>query len=181
MAFASLAVLIAAMLPAVTFATDGVSFKSKDGRLSIWVPIAPSVTERSLPSTTGAPYRQTTFAAEAYPALYLAGILDFRNDLSTNGDEVSYLDSMLGRMKAGFGSSFVIDKTDGTRDLLLRTGQKGRQIRATAQGQRVIIRAYVGKYSIYMQQVGFPVGNEVALKSAERFLDSLVINEQAQP
>lgn len=169
--------LVLMLLTGTAFAgaTDGLIYKSRDGRLTVWVPAKPQVTERDLPSTTGGPYKQIMVASESSPSIFLAGILDFRSDLATTGDETSYLDTMLGSMKAGFGNGFVIDKRDGSKDLVSSTGQKGRQIQGTVQGLRIIIRAFVGKHSIYMQQAAFPISYKDEGKNANRFLDSFVI------
>lgn len=172
---AAILILILAIGAACAAAADGLTYKSKDGRLTVWVPVKPNVSERDLPSATGAPYKQITVAAESNPSMFLAGILDFKQDLATTGDETSYLDTMLESMKKGFGNGFVMDKSDGSKDLVSATGQKGRQIKGTVQGQRLIIRAFVGKHSIYMQQVVFPINNKAGSRNADRFLDSLAI------
>lgn len=93
------------------------------------------------------------------------------------GDEESYLDTMLGSMKANFGGNFVIDKDAGSKDLVSATGQKGRQIKGTVGGNRLILRSFVGKHSIYMQQALFPVDFKEGAKSADRFFDSLSIKD----
>lgn len=162
------------------YAGEGFDYKSTDGRLIVWVPMKPQVSERELPSTTGSPYRQITIASETSQAVFLAGILDFRKGFSTKADEMSYLDSMLSSLKQGFGKNFVLDKNDGSKDLVSSTGQKGRQIKGTVDGQQLIIRAYIGKYSIYMQQATFPITNITSLKNAERFFDSLVITDSVK-
>lgn len=169
--------LILATGAACAVAADGFTYKSKDGRLTVWVPAKPQISEQNLPSTTGGPYKQITMASESNPSMFLAGILDFRQDLATTGSETSYLDTMLANMKAGFGNGFVMDRSDGTKDLVSSTGQKGRQIKGIVQGQRLIIRAFVGKHSIYMQQVVFPVNFKAGSKNADRFLDSLSITD----
>lgn len=174
---AAILMLIFATGQACAAPEDGFTYKSKDGRLGVWVPAKPQVSERNLPSKTGAPYRQITVVSESNPSMFIAGILDFRQDLATTGDETSYLDTMLASIKAGFGNGFVMDKSDGTKELVSSTGQKGRQIKGIVQGQCVIIRAFVGKHSIYMQQVGFPVNFKAGSKSVDRFLDSLSITD----
>src|SRR5689334_8851781 len=101
-----IAAFLILLLANCAVAADGFIYKSTDGRLTVWIPAKPQVTERNLPSSTGAPYKQITIASESKPFLFLAGILDFRQDLATTGDESSYLDTMLSSMKAGFGSGF---------------------------------------------------------------------------
>ncbi len=53
---AALVALLTAPSPMLAYAADGVNFKSADGRLSVWAPVKPQVSEQSFPSTTGGPY-----------------------------------------------------------------------------------------------------------------------------
>jgi hypothetical protein len=143
--------------------------------MSFWTPSNPRTTVESLPSQTGAPYKRTTHAVEGGTYLLLASILDFRDELPTTGDELSYLDTMLESMRRGFGSAFVLDKTHGVTEIRLETSNwPGRQLKGTIQGQEIILRAYIAPNSIYMLQVGYEVGDTSAASLGARFLNSLV-------
>lgn len=158
--------------------TEGVTFKSADGKLSVWLPKMPQASEQVIPSQTGGPYKRVTYSVESAAYLFLAGILYFRDDLSTTGDESSYLDTMLGSIKAGFGEQFAVDKEGGVVDLKLPgSNLKGRQLQGTIRGQKMVLRAYVGKHSIYMLQAGFPVNSAAAATTARRFLESIVVTD----
>lgn len=179
--FAQLATILSLSL-AVTvpaLADEGSTFKSADGRMSFWTPSQPKSTAESLPSQSGSPYKRTTYAVEGTNYLLLASILDFRGDLPTTGDEVSFLDSMLESIRRGFGTDFVLDKTQGSTELKLEaTGWPGRELKGTVQGAVVILRAYVAPNSIYMLQATYEAGDASVARVGARFLSSFVPGEQ---
>lgn len=172
--------IVSMVLASYATADQGIMFTSSDGRLSIWVPSKPRMKEDLIPSRTGGPYKRTTYAVEANNYILLAGIIDFRGDLATSGNEELYLNSMIENLRAGFGSRFVLDSKGGNIDILLPPKNlKGRQFKGMLlQGQRFIFRAYVVAHSIYILQVSYPSGDKSASKVAERFLSSLVVGSK---
>jgi hypothetical protein len=183
--------LVSAISAASAATTDGLRFTSDDQRISFWAPLAPKRTQDALPSRTGAPYQQTSYAVEGTSYLLLVRILDFRKeDIPTTGDEKGFLDSMLQSMRKGFGAQFVLDADGGTEDITSTPAKlPGRQLKATIQGQRMVIRAFIAPHAIYMQQIGYPQPDKLAAKIGERFLASLMIapdpeqagNKEAKP
>ena len=54
---------------------SGVQFASPDGRIALWLPVAPRVMQEDFPSRTGSPCQRTTYAGEASHALRLADVM----------------------------------------------------------------------------------------------------------
>jgi len=153
----------------------GIQFSAPDGRISIWAPALPKVSQEKFPSRTGSPYQRTTYAVGAANGLLLAGVLDFRGDLPTTGEEQSYLDTMLKSLASAFGPSFKLT-TEGQRNITLSgSGLPGRELVGTLQDQRIVFRAYVGKSSIYMLEAGCSQSDKDMIATADRFLSSLVV------
>lgn len=173
---ASLAVLSLSLAPAPAAAADGMTFRSPDGRLSVWVPSKPKITEQQIPGASGARYQSTLFAVEGPDYLLLASVLDLGKDgASTEKDEKVFLDGMLADLREGMGERFELDAKGGVTDLTLKSEpMRGRQLRGKMDGQPMIIRAYVTRRAIYQLQATFPAGNAAAAKIADRFLSSLV-------
>jgi len=158
-------------------AGDKTNFVTPDGRLSFWSPVKPVLKEDKLQSQTGAPYRRTSYLVETANGMLLAGVLDFRDDLSTTGDEKSYLDTMLQSMRKGFGPGFVLDKQSGQSDLQLANGGlKGREINGNIDGQKIRIRAFVGSRSIFMMQTVHPTNDKQGADISAKFLESFAVD-----
>jgi len=129
-----------------------------------------------IPSQSGKPYKRTTYVMEAETFMLLASSLELNAGPDTAGDEDSFLDSMLDSIRNGFGDKFQLDSKGGVTAVTLAPNNlKGRQLRATVEGHPMIIRAYVGKRTIYTMQVSHMQGDQAAAKTGERFLESLVV------
>jgi hypothetical protein len=174
----ALCVCLAVAGSAVSQDKDMPTFKTDDGRLTFWSPVAPRKTSDRVPGKERRTYLRTTYAVEMPNYLLLASVLDLGDDPPTTGDEQAYLGSMVRSLTGNMGDKFVLDPKDGqTRLHYGGSGFPGRQVKGTLEGQQLIIRSYVAPRRIYTFQVGYRLGDKEAAADGERFLASVLIND----